>query len=68
MAEIKLIENVCATTVITILFLMICLWSDFKSIKTFGIIWGCLESLEFVWMTRKYVQKLEKELENGKQS
>ena len=63
MFEIKMIENVCVTTVITIILLMFCLWSDMKSIKMLGIIWGCLESLDFVWLTRKYIRKLEKELE-----
>lgn len=63
MFELKMLENVVSIMVLTVIILMISLWSEYKGVKILAVVMGCWQSLESVNLTRKYLKRLEEELE-----
>lgn len=41
MFELKMLENVVSVMVLTVIILMISLWSEYKGVKILAVVMGC---------------------------
>ena len=61
MNDAKYLELTCAAVIMTMIILMLALWSEYKIVKAGAIIFACFQGLDLVRVTKRYARKMEEE-------
>ena len=61
MNDAKYLELTCAAVIMTMIILMLALWSEYKIVKIGAIVFACFQGLDFVRVTKRYARKMEEE-------
>ena len=61
MNDAKYLELTCAAVIMTMIILMLALWSEYKFVKVGAIIFACFQGLDLVRVTKQYARKMEEE-------
>lgn len=61
MNDAKYLELTCAAVIMTMIILMLALWSEYKFVKVGAIVFACFQGLDLVRVTKQYARKMEEE-------